>query len=106
MLVTRVTLRVSINATVTLNTWKFAGAWKTHLVTLIRDFLTWDPEAGGAGDPIPQWVRVEWLVARQDAMLPTPGGFSAGGHCNVQLGSQAPSQAPVRISHSHEAPRQ
>ena len=104
MLVTRVTLRVPINAIVTLDTWEFAEAWKSHLVTLIRDFLTWDPEAGGTGDPIPQWVRVAWLVLRQEAMLPTPGYFS-GGHCDVQLGSQAPSQAPVRTSHSHEAPR-
>lgn len=59
MLAARVTLGAPIKAIVTPDTWEFAGAWKTHLVTLIRNFLTWDlgPEAGGAGEAIPQWVR-------------------------------------------------
>lgn len=36
------------------------GAWKSHLVTLIRDFLTWDPEAGGAGVPMGQSGVAWW----------------------------------------------
>ena len=38
----RVTLGAPIKAIVTPDTWEFAGAWKINLVTLIRNFLTWD----------------------------------------------------------------
>lgn len=59
MLEARVTLGALIKATVTPDTWEFAGggAWKTHLVNLDKELSDLGPGAGRAGDPIPQWAR-------------------------------------------------